>query len=128
MSEYAEKTLWGIPVVVTDAVPPGVVITGPIPTWEDAHRYGSLEKAIEARAREYGKITGLDDANETRMNRNAQPYANLTGTMRVNEAGRVVLITDKPARDPLDVEIEIIKRTLHNALDRLEKLRKRQRA
>jgi len=61
------------------------------------------------------------------MNRNAQPYANLTGTMQVNEAGRVVLITDKPARDPLDVEIEIIKRTLHNALDRLEKLRKRQK-
>jgi hypothetical protein len=50
--------------------------------------------------------------------------------MQVNEAGRVVLITDKPARDPMDVEIEIIKRIMHNALDRLEKLRsgKRQRS
>ena len=64
MSEYAEKTLWGIPVVVTDAVPPGVVITGPMPTWEDVLRYGSLEKAIEARAREYGLITGLDSSEE----------------------------------------------------------------
>jgi len=65
MSAYAEKTLWGFPVVVTDAAPPGVIITGPIPTWEDVLRHGSLEKAIEARAREYGMITGLDHADET---------------------------------------------------------------
>lgn len=67
------------------------------------------------------------------MNSDAPPFADLTGTMKVNEAGRIVLVADRPAqkqsRDPLDVEIEIIKRTLHNALDRLEKLRssKRQR-
>lgn len=61
MSQYAEKTLWGFPVVITDAVTLGTVILGPMPTWDDVLKYGSLEKAIEARAREYGIITGIDD-------------------------------------------------------------------
>ena len=56
----------------------------------------------------------------------------LNGVITVNEAGQVVMTTDrpdpKPQRDPLDAEIEIIRRTLYNALDRLEKLRKRQRS
>lgn len=57
------------------------------------------------------------------MNQDAPPYAELTGVMKVNESGRVVLVTDKPTRDPLDKEIEIIERTLYNALDRLKKIR-----
>jgi hypothetical protein len=61
MSQDTGKTLFGLPVVVTDAVTPGTAIVGPVPTWEDVLRYGSFEKAIEARAREYSIITGLDD-------------------------------------------------------------------
>ena len=58
----------------------------------------------------------------------SQEAETLTGTMTVNESGRFVLKTDlPPQRDPLDTEIEIIKRILHNALDRVEKLRAKKR-
>lgn len=62
MSQDTGKTLWGFPIVISDAVTPGTAILGPIPTWDDVLRYGSLEKAIAARAKEYGAITGLDDS------------------------------------------------------------------
>lgn len=60
MGEDTEKTLWGFPVVATDAVTPGIAIVGPMPTWRDVLRYGSFAKAIEARAEEYSKITGIN--------------------------------------------------------------------
>lgn len=55
MSEE-KKTLWGIPVVVTDTVPPGTAIMGRWPTAE----HGSFEKAIEAQKREWAMIKGID--------------------------------------------------------------------
>lgn len=60
MSEE-KKTLWGFPIIESDAIPQGTALVGPLPTWEDVLRYGSLENAIEARAKEWVKITGLDD-------------------------------------------------------------------
>jgi hypothetical protein len=61
MGQDTGKTLFGLPIVVTDAVMPGTMLVGPMPTWEDCLRYGSVEKAIEARAKEFSKLTGLDD-------------------------------------------------------------------
>lgn len=55
------QTLWGLPVVVSDAVPKGTAIMGRMPTWEDVLKHGSFEKAIEAQKREWAMITGLDD-------------------------------------------------------------------
>lgn len=57
---YESKTLFGFPVVITDAVPAGTVVMGPMPTWQDLLRHGSLEAAIEARAKEYAMIKDLD--------------------------------------------------------------------
>lgn len=57
---YETKTLFGLPVVVTDAAPIDSIILGPMPTWEDVIEHGSLEKAIEARAKEYTMIKNLD--------------------------------------------------------------------
>jgi hypothetical protein len=47
----------------------------------------------------------------------------LTGTLKTNEAGQVVITTDKPERTKLEQEIESIRRTLYNAIDRLERLK-----
>lgn len=46
-----------------------------------------------------------------------------TGTLKVNDAGHVVITPDKPARTKLENEIDIIRRTLFNVLDRLERLK-----
>ena len=54
-----EKTLWGIPVVVTDAVPEGKMAFGRFPTVEEIREHGSFEKAIEAQAREWSVLTGI---------------------------------------------------------------------
>lgn len=62
MSQDAGKTLFGFPVIVTDAVTPGTAVVGPMPTWEEVLMHGSVAKAIEAKAREYGIIRGLDGA------------------------------------------------------------------
>ena len=61
MAENEPKTLFGLPIVVTDEVTPGTALVGPMPTWEDVLKYGSLEKAIEARCNECCKLIGLDD-------------------------------------------------------------------
>lgn len=60
MSEET-KTLWGFPIVESDAMPQGTAIVGPLPTREDLIKYGSYEEAVKARAKEYAMITGLDD-------------------------------------------------------------------
>lgn len=57
---YEEKTLWGIPVVVTDAAPKGAIIMGRFPTLQEILEHGSFEKAIEAQKREWAMITDLD--------------------------------------------------------------------
>lgn len=53
------KTLWGLPIVVSDAVPEGAVIMGRFPTWQEVLEHGSFEKAIEAQKREWAMIKGL---------------------------------------------------------------------
>lgn len=58
MSE--KKTLWGIPIIETDAVPAGTAILAPMPTAEDLKRYGSFEKYIEAKKKEFAMLR-LDD-------------------------------------------------------------------
>jgi hypothetical protein len=55
------QTLWGLPVVISDAIPKGTAIMGRFPTWEEVVKYGSFEKAIEAQKRQWAMITGLDD-------------------------------------------------------------------
>ena len=59
MSEE-KKTLWGLPVVISDSVPKGTAIMGRFPTWEEVLKHGSFEKAIEAQKREWAMIAGLD--------------------------------------------------------------------
>lgn len=54
------QTLWGLPVVVSDQVPQGTVMMGRFPTWKEVLLYGSFEKAIEAKKREWAMTTGLD--------------------------------------------------------------------
>lgn len=49
-------SLFGFPVIVTDAVPVNEVVFGPLPTWQEVVLYGSLEAAIEARKNEWSKI------------------------------------------------------------------------
>jgi hypothetical protein len=53
----------------------------------------------------------------------------MTGTMKFNDAGRAVIVTDKPKTPDaaiLQGEIESIKRTLYNAIDKLEKIQRRE--
>lgn len=52
-------SLFGFPVIITDAVPEGEVVFGPLPTWQEVVLHGSLEAAIEARKAEWAKITNL---------------------------------------------------------------------
>lgn len=59
MAEQKEQTLFGLPVIVTDAIPPGEVLLGRLPTWQEILEHGSLEKAIEAQARQWAKIKGI---------------------------------------------------------------------
>ena len=56
-------TLFGFPVVVTDAVPKGKVLFGCFPTWEDVLKYGSFNAAINAQKEQWGviaEITNID--------------------------------------------------------------------
>ena len=92
MSQDTGKTLFGLPIVVTDAVTPGTALIGPAVTAEDIQRHGTYEKAIQARASEYSKI--------------------------------VIAEHKKPANG-VNVSretIESIKRTLYNAINKLEQL------
>jgi hypothetical protein len=53
-----------------------------------------------------------------------QQANDLTGTLTVNDTGRVVITTDRP-RPSSNVSretIESIKRTLYNAIDKLERM------
>lgn len=52
----SEPTLFGFPVIITDAVPVDGVVFGPLPTWQEVALHGSLEAAIEARKYEWAKI------------------------------------------------------------------------
>jgi len=49
-------TLFGFPVVVTDAVPQGEILLGRFPTWQEVALHGSLEAAIEAQKDQWAKI------------------------------------------------------------------------
>lgn len=54
-----------------------------------------------------------------------------TGIIKTNEAGRVVIIPTQPKPQagvtiPRDAEIESIKRTLYNAIDKLDKIQRRE--
>lgn len=49
-------SLFGFPVIVTDAVPANEIIFGPLPTWQEVALHGSLKAAIEARKCEWAKI------------------------------------------------------------------------
>lgn len=57
---YEKKTLWGFPVVITDAAPKGAVLLGRLPTWQEVLEHGSVEKALEAQKREWAMLTGID--------------------------------------------------------------------
>jgi hypothetical protein len=53
-----------------------------------------------------------------------QQTNDLTGTLMVNDAGRIVVTTDRP-HPSINVSretIESIKRTLYNAIDKLERM------
>lgn len=54
------QTLWGFPIVVSDAIPKGTALMGRWPTMDEVREHGSFEKAIEAQKREWAMITGLD--------------------------------------------------------------------
>lgn len=49
-------TLFGLPVVITDAVPKGEILFGRLPTWQEVALHGSLEAAIEAQKDRWVKI------------------------------------------------------------------------
>lgn len=55
------KTLFGFPVVVTDAAPKGSIILGPLPTEYDLAIYGSWEAWMEAKRKEFGVITNISE-------------------------------------------------------------------
>ena len=59
MAEIKNKTLFGFPVVITDAVPQGEIVCGRFPTPEEIREHGSYEKAIQAQAREWTIIKGI---------------------------------------------------------------------
>lgn len=59
MSEE-KKTLFGFPIVETNAVSKGTVILGPMPTAEDLRRYGAYEKYVQAKKHEFAMLK-LDD-------------------------------------------------------------------
>jgi hypothetical protein len=52
-------TLFGFPVVITDAVPQGEILFGRLPTWQEVVLYGSLEAAIEARKEQWAKVKDI---------------------------------------------------------------------
>lgn len=54
-----QQTIFGIPVVVSDSVPPGTAVMGRWPTADEIREHGSFEKAIEAQKREWALIKNL---------------------------------------------------------------------
>lgn len=60
MSE-SNQTLFGFPVVITDAVPAGKVFLGRFPTWQDVLKYGSFDAAIEAQKEEWGIVATIEN-------------------------------------------------------------------
>lgn len=54
------KTLWGIPIVESHAIPKGVTILGPLPTFEEMRQFGSLEQWIKANAKRLGVVKNLE--------------------------------------------------------------------
>lgn len=59
MTYEAKETLFGFPVVVTDAMPTGEMAFGRWPTPDEIKQYGSFEKAVEAQAKEWAWLKGL---------------------------------------------------------------------
>ena len=51
-----DQTLFGFPIVVTNAVPMGEILFGRLPTWQEVALYGSFEAAIEAQKGQWAKI------------------------------------------------------------------------
>lgn len=60
----SNQTLFGLPVVVTDAVPVGEILFGRLPTWQEVALHGSLEAAIEAQKGQWAKIKDLPTDDE----------------------------------------------------------------
>lgn len=63
LNEGDSQILFGLPVVVTDAVPKGEILLGRFPTQEEVALYGSFETAIQAQKDQWAKIkiTETDD-------------------------------------------------------------------
>ena len=59
MADTEPKTLFGFPVVVTEAASKETIILGPMPTWFDLLEYGSWEAYFEAKRKEFGVITNV---------------------------------------------------------------------
>lgn len=50
------ETLFGLPVVITDAVPKDEILFGRFPTWQEVALYGSFEAAVEAQKEQWAKM------------------------------------------------------------------------
>ena len=59
MADIEPKTLFGFPVVITEDAPKETIVFGPMPTWSDLVKYGSLEAYFEAKRKEFGVITNV---------------------------------------------------------------------
>lgn len=67
MSETNTKTLFGFPVVVTNAAPRDEIILARLPTFSEVVFHGSYEAAVEALGSAYGikgRITNLQIDDE----------------------------------------------------------------
>lgn len=58
-----DRTLFGFPIIETDAVPQGELLLGRIPTFEEVLMYGSYEAAIEAQKNQWTKIKNISTDN-----------------------------------------------------------------
>lgn len=57
------QSLFGLPIIVTDAILKSEMVFGRFPTWEDVLEHGSFKAAVEAQKKEYGitaKIVNID--------------------------------------------------------------------
>jgi hypothetical protein len=61
MDDKPKTTIFGFPVVESDAVPEKTIIFGRLPTAEEIREHGSYEAAVKAQAEagEWSKITGV---------------------------------------------------------------------
>lgn len=61
MDDKPQTTIFGFPVVESDAIPKGTVLFGRWPTADEIREHGSFEAAVkvQAEAGEWVKITGL---------------------------------------------------------------------